>query len=302
MTIAAQLMERTQSTTRDRETAAHKAWTAVVNGRLQDLKEIVERHGEAAFAVVEGPGGNPISTITAAAWNGDSAAVGLLLKAGAPTDHKASGDPVQSPLAWSIVSQSVTTVRMLLDAGACPLGAEDPCDLAVLYGDPVRDPRNEILDLVLAHIKTTTETDEALHRAAERGAAEWAERLTAHGADPNHVSTRTYSRALKAVLKHHHVPATGDHARKHGWREHDANAPAVKLLRTMIEAGADLSKPLDVNRTYPDTPLLAAVEYGAAWAVPILIRAGADPEPARKEIREHGLRRGSPHAVLALFA
>ena len=295
------MTEPTQGTTPNVETPAHKAWTAVVRGRLRDLKAIVDRHGDAAFAVVEGPGGNPVSAITAAAWNGDSAAVGVLLKAGACTNHKASGDPVQSPLAWSIASQSVSTVRMLLDAAACPLGAEDPCDLAVLHGDPGSNPRNEILDLVLADIRTTTETDEALHRAAERGAWEWAERLTAHGADPNHLSTRTYSRALRAVLKHH-VPATGDHACKYGWRKHDTSAPAVKLLRTVLAAGADLSKPLDVNRTYPDTPLLAAVEYGAAWAVPILIRAGADPEPARKEIREHGLRRGSPHAVLALFA
>ena len=191
---------------------------------------------------------------------------------------------------------------MLLDAGACPLGAEDPCDLAVLYGDPVREPRNEILDLVLTHIKTTTETDEALHRAAERGAAEWAERLTAHGADPNHVSTRTYSRALKAVLKHHHVPATGDRARKHGWREHDRNAPAVKLLRTMIEAGADLSKPLDLNRTYPNTR--SSRRWSTARRGPSRSSSGPEPtpEPARKEIREHALRRGSPHAVLALFA
>ena len=284
-------------------TPAGKAWKAVIQGRLQEVKHVLQAHGQNALGLVMDPTGHPVSALTAAAKNGDSAAVQVLLAHGAATDHQASGNRPQSPLAWAIKSGSVSTVRLLLDAGARPIGFEDACDLAVEHGNPVLNPANEILDLVLTHIAMAADTNEALHRAAERGVPQWTAQLTAHGADPNHLSTRTYTRALTPVLKTHVTPRS-DLACENGWQRYDADETGPRLLQVMIDAGIDLSMPLQrhSDRAQPDQPLVAAVEYGAAWAIPMLIAAGANPETARNEIRKYGVWKGSPHAVLALFA
>ena len=170
------------------------------------------------------------------------------------------------------------------------------------YLDPVLDPENEILDLLLDHISIVTETDEALHRATERGAPQWAAQLTAHGANPNHLSPRTGCRALAQVLKNNANSSGIAMSYRNSWRASDPDGTGPRLLKVILEAGVDFAKPLRDHDQYPAMPLIAAVEYGAAWAIPILIKAGADPEPARAIIREHGVRKGTPHAVLALFA
>ena len=283
------------------DTPSGRALTAVALGRLRDLRQVLEAHGEDALRLVQTPGGETMSALSIAARNGDSGAAAMLIGHGAQTDHRAGGRMTKSVLVEAIGSRSLSTVRVLLDAGAQPNGSEDICDLAIELGDPVLDPENRILDLVLAHIGATTDTDEALHRAAERGAPEWAALLAAHGADPNHLSPRTGARALTPVLKHR-TPHRRDHAYENGWRDYDTSAPGPRLLKVMLDAGVDLRKPLHNNGTYPDAALVAAVEYGAAWAIPTLIKAGADAAPAREEIRRHGVRKGSPHAMLALFA
>ena len=279
------------------ETPTGKAWTAVQEGRLKDLRNVLATHGDAALGFARGPIGHPVSALAAAAANGDSAAVELLLEAGATTDHRACGHMMQSPLAWAIESRSLTTVRLLLDAGARTANDEDPFDLAVRYMDHVTSPHNNILEIVLDRTEDGEAGNEALHRTVEIGAPQWAAQLTARGADPNHLSTRTGQRALAAALRHD-VPASPFYTSENAWRDYSESAVGIRLLNVLLERGVDLTKPLAAGG---DPPLLAAVKRGAAWAVPKLIEAGADPEPVRAAIRKYGAKESSPHAVLAIF-
>ena len=281
----------------DAETPTGKAWTAIQEGRIRELKKILAEHGKDALGFARGPLGHRVSALAAAAGHGDSAAVELLLEAGASTDHRACGHMMESPLAWAIESRSLSTVRLLLDAGAKAMDDENPCDLAVLYMDHVMSPHNDILEIVLDRTASPGNMNEALHRAVEIGAPQWAAQLTARGADPDYLTPRTGRRALAPALGHEVSPnpfGTYENA----WREHSSSATGVRLLEVLLDRGVDMTKPLG-NGWSP--PLLAAVECGAAWAVPMLIKAGADPEPARAAVRKFGAPKSSPHAVLALF-
>ena len=276
----------------DAGTPAGLAWHAVYDGDIEGLDRVIADHGSAALKTAQGPIGHRVTALAEAAKRGDSAAVERLLKAGADPNVAACGHMTQSPVAWAIMACSLTTTRLLLNAGAEPTDDEDLQDIAVLALDPVVEPHNYLLAELL---KTMDGSTNAMHRAVERLSPQWTAQLVEKGTDPNTLCNRTDTRPLAVAPKQH------AHAEAWSWQSFNAGATGPRLVQTLLNGGADPNAPLGVPSRFNPTPLIAAVENGSTWAVPMLINAGADPAPAREHFTKYGLRQGSPEAVLALY-
>ena len=184
----------------------------------------------------------------------------------------------------------LSSVRMLLEAGARQAGNEDVQDTAVYSTDPVTDSKHPILAILLEKMKPSTE---ALCRAIERKAPRWAEQLTRAGADPNAWSRRTETAPLLDALS---APGSAD-----------AGTLGPRLLKMLLDAGADPERPLfnEGGTNYPGpTPLAWAVENGAWWAIPTLAGAGADPVATLQVLETQRYARLEPqtYALLKLTA
>ena len=168
----------------DAGTPAGVAWQAVYDGDIEQLDRVLADHGSAALKTAQGPIGHPVTALAAAAKRGDSAAVKRLLKAGADPNVAACGHMTQSPVAWAIRACSLTTTRLLLNAGAEPTDDEDLQDIAVLALDPVVEPHNYLLAELL---KTMVGSTDAMHRAVERLSPQWTGQLVEGGGRPERV-------------------------------------------------------------------------------------------------------------------
>ena len=136
---------------------------------------------------------------------------------------------------------------------------------------------------------------DAMHRAVERLSPQWTDQLVEKGTDPNALCKRAGTRPLAVALKQN------AHAEAWNWQSFKTSAIGPRLLQTLLSAGANPNATLGVPSRFNPTPLIAAVENGSTWAVPMLIKAGADPVPAQEHFTTYGLRKGSPEAVLALY-
>ena len=268
-----------------------QALDAVRLGDVIGLARLIEAHGAAAAAAAEQPICSRATPLGHAAEAGDSLMVKMLLDAGADPSERSGGHMLESPLARAVrAAQNVTTVRLLLDAGGRPAEGEDLQDHAVLSCDTVMEPHNRILALLLERLPAS---DAALNRAVDRQAPQWAAQLTAAGADPDVVDARTLHTPMAGALR-----APG---------RNSAETLGPRLLKVLLDAGADPNLRIGGDKDtglHNPTPLVSAVEHGSAWAVPMLVRAGADAGTARRYIEQHGVRDGGAraHALTALYA
>ena len=299
----------------DANTPTGQAWRAVQNGDVKTLDSVLSTYGKDALGTAKGLIGHHVTALTAAARNGDSASIERLLKHGADPNVAASGHIIFSPIAWAIKSQNLTAVRLLLNADAKPYTAadgadtEDLYDLAVISGDPISKPGNAILELLLETRKPApTDLADTLHRAVERHAAQWVGMLADFHAEPNHVCKRTGTRAMAAALAIGHIEPNPMR-----WDSYDRDKIGPRVLRALLKAGADPNLSVRAFHYNPEwnaatfdidipRPLVAAIESGAAWAVPMLIQAGADVEPALAHFKRYGFQREHSGRGLALLA
>ena len=234
-----------------------QACTAVVDGDMALLDAVLLTNGKAATAPIPGPiEEHPTSALIQAAGAGDSASVERLLKAGADPNDKA-GTYSRTPLGWGVAAQNLTSVRLLVDHGAKPDEKEDLLDLAVKSAQ--RMSQGHLLGFLLEKIPPSSE---ALVGAIERHNVEWVEQMLEAGADPNEISIRAAGRPLLAALN---VP--GDER---------PISIGQQMVRLLAKHGADLCEPIGVRTRNNPTPLEAAVEVGAYWAIEPLIELGAN--------------------------
>ena len=265
----------------DAETPSGMAWDGVLRADYAALASTLERHGADATGMAQGPLGHPVTALTAAAQRGDTLAVSMLLAHEADPDVKASGHMQATPMAWAIEADSLGCVRMLGNARK-RLGREtapddeDWSDMAVIHHDYIAHPDPEILRALLE--TGTTPTQGALCRSIAQGVHQAAKLMLEHGTDANAKDERTGNIPLCWC-----VSTLGGEA---GLKE----TTGPKMLDLLLAHGAD---PNAVNGTagmYRATALIAALDAGAAWAIPQLIEAGADVEGTRAHVRQHGLR------------
>ena len=251
-------------------TPAGRAWAAVKDGDHKRLRLVLKTDSEQAVGKAQGPLGHPVTALTAAAATGDSLAIQILLKADANPDMEASGHMIQPPLAWAIEANSIACVRLLLDAGATrnPVG-HDLVSLAVEEHNHITQPGSRLIELLLARGATATTT--ALHKAITKGYENAVKALVEADVDVNAGLTITGERPSSAALR---LPVeTG-----------------TRVLEMLVKAGADLNYLIGKNGQYKRPILIAAVEAGAAWAVPRLIEGGANKEAACEWLRKYDIR------------
>ena len=269
-------------------TPAAGAWEAVVVADYERLKKTLEWYGEEATEIAQGPGGHPLTPLTAGARRGDTRAVTMLLDAGADPTEKAGGRRVATPLTWSIEANSLGCVKLITGAlgkgDAKQPDDEDWCDLAVLQQDDCADPDPQILRELLA--RGARATQQALCRSVSQGNRPAAELLLEHGADPNGRDDELGDTPLGWC-----VATLGGNP-----GESDLSGPA--MLALLLEHKADPKAWSGAPRLHHRPLLVAALEAGARWAVGALIRAGADGNEARTHIRRWGLRTDREKATL----
>ena len=252
-------------------TPAGQAWLAVMAADYDALTKILSAHGTKATETTQGRIGHPVSALTTAARRGDSLAVRMVIEAGADLDLKASGNMEASPLSWGTEADSYSCVRLLLDAGASPTPPrEDLANTAVLYHDYVRNPRADVLELLLSG--GVPATSKALYQALCKTAENAVEALLAAGADPN-----------GAERSSGEPPPLGQTVKM-------AEEQGKRLMKRLLAAGADIHAECGARRQYQRPYLVAAVENGATWAVRTLLEHGADRSAACAFIENHGLR------------
>ena len=221
------------------------------------LDAVLLTNGKAATAPIPGPSEErPTSALIQAAAAGDSASVERLLKAGADPDDKA-GTHAYTPLGWCIAAQNLTSVRLLMEHGATRDESEDLLDIAVKTARHMS--HSHLLGFLLEKFPPSTE---ALVGAIQRHNVEWVEQMLEAGVDPNAISIQAAGRPLLAALN-----VTGD--------ERPVSI-GQQMVRSLAKHGADLRQPIGVRTTNNPTPLEAAVEVGAYWAIEPLIELGAD--------------------------
>ena len=178
---------------------------------------------------------------------------------------------IQSPLHWAAEAQSVGCVRLLLAWNAEQAPGEDVHATAVWHQEPTGGPC-EVLRALLSRMPPTPF---ALNQAVRRNAITSVADLLAAGLDPNEEASSRHVRPIATVL--------GSSCTAPG-------AAGEMILRSLLGAGADPNSPCGMKGMYRPPALLAAIEAGAAWAVPILIEAGADVAATKAIIARHGFR------------
>lgn len=279
---------------KDADTPAGKAWDAVRRADYSELRTTLERYGSEATKKAQGPIGHPVTALTAAARQGDTRAMTMLLEAGADPCVKASGNITASPMAWSIEADSAGCVRLLIDT--LPRTAdgqdvrqpddEDWCDLAILWHDYIAHPGPDILQQLLE--AGARATQEALCRAITQGIHQAVQLLLDHGADPNAVDERTGGTPLGWC-----VGTLGGTAG-------DMDTTGPRMLELLLARNADPNTGCGRPGAYRPSVLVAALDAGSAWAIKQLVAAGADIEEARKHMRTHGplMHRGNAAQVV----
>ena len=241
-----------------------QACAAVADGDMELLDAVLAVNGKPATAAIESPTeGHTTSALIQAASGGDSAAVERLLNADADPNDRA-GTHAYTPIGWAATTHSLSSVRLLMAHGGRPDTHEDLVYIVLTSGQQTNYTHiDQLLRFLLEHFEPTTE---ALASAIERSHVEWVEQLLEAGADPNEISIRTCGRPLLAALK-----SPGSEA---------STSTGQRLLRALVKHGAKLDEPVGVREKNNPTPLEAAVEVGAYWAVPVLLELGADIDHA----------------------
>ena len=264
----------------DADTPAGRAWDAVRRADYGGLKTTLERHGKESTATAQGAIGHPVTALTAAARQGDTRALSMLLDAGADPSVKASGHMIASPMAWAIEADSAGCVTLLVEAlggtGIEQPGDEDWCDLAILSHDYIAHPGPYILQRLLE--AGARPTQGALCRAVTQGIHQAAELLLDHGADPNAIDERTGTTPLGWCVS----TLGGDAA--------DASTTGPRMLELLLAREADPNAACGRPGGYRPSVLVAALDAGSAWANRRLVAGGADLEKAREHVRKYGLR------------
>jgi ankyrin repeat protein len=272
---------------------------AAATGDAERVRLLLERGAdpapEGALAPIEVP-------LDAAVESGSVEVVRLLLAAGVPVDPPR--DPNDDPVLGS--ASSLAMLRVLLDAGADPLGqcsfGKSIAEMVARNGKAAIDERVAMLNVLVSNgvdLDARTPRTTAMFGPAMNGDFEAVQVLLAAGADP-----RVEPRAMAAACflgfddRHERIEATiavlieagidPNETDEHGYRPlHAALAPdtygpgyqesdgfSLPAAIALIEHGASI----DIE--YPDTgyrPLHAAAAAGSDALVEELLRLGADP-------------------------
>ena len=179
-------------------------------------------------------------------------------------------------------------MRLVLGAGGAAGENEDVQDIAVIHADPVKTPHHKVLKLLLEH---TPASARALCRAVERHSPQWAKQLTDAGADANARPEPWKAPPLQMALE---APGT-----------ESPDTIGQRLLKVLLDAGANPNEPLGRPGMYQPLPLTAAADQGAGWAIRPLIEGGANVARAQAQVRKCGTRgnnNGTCNALVQLFA
>ena len=249
---------------------AARAWVHVVTGEPFALEELLQKDPAEAVKAVTGPSGAPVTALTAAAERGDSLSTQMLLQEGADPNLQSGRIVPLSPLAGATAAQSVCCLNLLFEASAKPDENEDLARLATETGKPIEHSSTDVLEVLIQN--GVTATAEALGSAVDKAWTEAVKMLLHAGADANGSHTAARIPVMASVLS-----------------LCSSNGPGI--LRCMLKYKADPDKLCGAAGTTGPPALAAAVERGSPWAIPILVKSGANRQAAVEHIRKNGIRR-----------